>query len=85
MPKSRNIAEGGRLQKEHQRNYLLKHQAKDKWGKELKQTTLLSLLNSEREREISTLMHIAPVNLAGIRKYFKSPELNHELVGKKGV
>lgn len=51
----RNIAEDGRSEKEHQRNYLLKHQAKDKWAKALKQIVLLFLLGSERKWEINTM------------------------------
>lgn len=46
----RNIAEDGRSEKQHQRDYLLKNQAKDKRAKALKYKVLLSLLGSERVR-----------------------------------
>lgn len=34
---------------------MLKHQAKDKWAKALKQIVLLFLLGTEREWEINTM------------------------------
>lgn len=65
-PAPRNIAEDGRSEKQHQRNYLLKHQAKDKRGKALKYKVLLSLLGSERQWEINTMTDMASVDVAEI-------------------
>lgn len=70
----RNIAEDSRPEKQHQRNYLLKHQAKDKRTKALKCKVLLSSLGSDREREINTMMDMSSDDLAEKRTNILKPQ-----------
>lgn len=82
----RNIEGDGRLEKQHQRNYLVKHQTKDKWTKALKCKVLLSSLGSDREWEINTMMDMSPDDLAEKKeKYFKNPELNQPQTEKRDL
>lgn len=59
-----NIAEDSSSEKQHQRNYLLKHQAKDKRAKALKHKALLSSLGTEWE--INTVTDMASAGLAEV-------------------